>query len=486
MTTNRKRQGTKTIAISSLISAVLIAGSMVLPGYSAQDTITPVVAAGATADSSFADLIAQAQPSVVTVEVKKIVKPELSSFNGDPRTEEFFDRFFGRRGQTPMQPRQAQGVGSGFIIDETGFIVTNNHVIADADEVTVRLHDDREFTAEVVGYDDRTDLALLKIEADELAVSTLGDSDTARVGDWVVAIGNPFGLGGTATVGIVSARGRDIRSGPYDDYLQIDAPINQGNSGGPIFNTQGEVVGVNTAIFSPNGGSVGIGFAIPSNLVEDIVTEIRTNGSVDRGWLGVQLQDLDQDLADGLGLESQDGALISDVVADSPASSAGIKIGDVILGYNDKDVKGARDLSRLVGASDSGDEVELSIWRGDSLLHLDVTLGDIDTSVSVADAAQEFDDLGLGLVPLNDELRARLDLDAETTGVVIVDIAPDGEGAKHGFRRGDVLMQVDRKPIKNPKDLKKALAIAKKDGKTSVPVLVRRGDMQQFSTLPVA
>lgn len=486
MTTNRKRQGTKTIAVSTLLSAVLIAGSIVLPGYSAQDTITPIVAAGISADSSFADLIERAQPSVVTIEVNKLLKPELSSFSADPRTEEFFERFFGRRGQTPMQPRQAQGVGSGFIIDKTGYIVTNNHVIADADTVTVKLYDEREFSAEVVGYDDRTDLALLKIDADELPVTTLGDSDTARVGDWVVAIGNPFGLGGTATVGIVSARGRDIRSGPYDDYLQIDAPINQGNSGGPIFNTQGEVVGVNTAIFSPNGGSVGIGFAIPSNLVQDIISEIKTNGSVDRGWLGVQLQDLDQDLADGLGLESQNGALIADVVTDSPASSAGIKIGDVIIAYNDDDVKGARDLSRLVGASDSGDDIELGIWRGDSLIHLDVTLGDINTSVSVADATQDLNDLGLGLVPLTDELRARLDLDAEITGVVVVDIAPDGEGAKHGLRRGDVLMQVDRKPIKNPKELKKALANAKKDGRTSVPVLVRRGRVQQFSTLPVA
>ena len=483
MRISNKSPGLKTVAVSAAASALLIAGSIALPAYTAQDR---EVLAGPVAGVGFADLIAEVEPSVVTIEVKKAVAPQQSGFSGDPRAEEFFERFFGFRGGAPSQPQQTQGVGSGFIIDEAGYVVTNNHVIAGADTVMVRLSDDREFTAEVVGYDDRTDLALLKIHADDLAASELGDSDATRVGDWVVAIGNPFGLGGTATAGIVSARGRDIQSGPYDDYLQIDAPINRGNSGGPIFNTAGEVVGVNTAIYSPNGGSVGIGFAIPSNQVEDIVEEIKDHGSVDRGWLGVQLQDIDEKLAAGLGLEASRGTLVADVVDDSPADRAGIEAGDVILGFEDRDIEDSRELSKLVGSSDSGDEVALEIWRGSDLIELDVTLGNMQSSATVAGKKQELDDLGLALAPLSDELRSRLGIDAETTGVVVVNVDPSGEAAKHGIQRGDVLLQANRTPLADPKDVGEVLAKAKKDGRSSVPVLLKRGNVQQFSTLPVA
>lgn len=486
MAGNTKRQGWKTLTVCTLASAILIAGSMVLPGYSADKEGLPSTLAAHDMSAGFADLIEQVEPSVVTIEVNKLMQPQLSGFNSDPRAEEFMERFFGFQGQTPSQPRQAQGVGSGFIIDGDGYIVTNNHVIADADSISVRLSDDRQFSADVVGTDEKTDLALLKIDADDLAISTLGDSDTTRVGDWVVAIGNPFGLGGTATVGIVSARGRDIRSGPYDDYMQIDASINRGNSGGPVFNTAGEVVGVNTAIFSPNGGSVGIGFAIPVNQVRSIVDELKSKGSIDRGWLGVQLQDLNEDLADSLGLESQRGALVADVVHDSPAKHAGIEVGDVILGYAGQDIKNAKELARLVGGADGGDKISLSIWRDSDLLDLDVQLGDAETSIAAAGTEQQLDDLGFSLAPLTDELRRRLNVDPEVSGVVVVKVDPDGKAAEHGLRSGDILVQADRKPVESPADLKKTLAKAKKKGRKSVPVLVKRGDIQQFATLPVA
>jgi len=327
---------------------------------------------------------------------------------------------------------------------------------------------------------------LLKTWIARSSATTFGDSDATRVGDWVVAIGNPFGLGGTATVGIVSARGRDIRSGPYDDYLQIDAPINHGNSGGPVFNIDGEVVGVNTAIFSPNGGSVGIGFAIPSNQVSDIVAELKRDGSVNRGWLGVLLQDIDQDLSAGLGLKSQDGALVADVVADSPAERAGIEVGDVILAYDDSNVKDAKGLSKLVGASDNGDKVLLTVWRSDELIDLDVLLGSPATSTAIADAHQTLDHLGIAVVPLTDELRRRLDVGPDATGAVVTNVAPDGKAAEHGIRQGDILVQADRQPINSAEDLKETMAEARRLGRDFVPVLVKRGDMQRFAVLPVA
>jgi serine protease Do len=268
--------------------------------------------------------------------------------------------------------------------------------------------------------------------------------------------------------------------------MQIDAPINRGNSGGPVFNTDGEVVGVNTAIYSPNGGSVGIGFAIPANQVRGIVDELRDNGSIDRGWLGVQLQNVDEDLAEGLGLESSRGALVSDVVEGSPAEKAGIEVGDVIVEYDGKDVEDARALSRLVGASDSGDRARISIWRNSKQIDLKVRLGDAETATMMADNEKQFRDLGLTLAPLTDELRDRLGVGEETQGAVVLGVDPNGKAADHGLRRGDVLVQADRQSIESPQDLAKTMARAQKDGRSSVPVLVRRGDQQRFTTLPVA
>lgn len=434
----------------------------------------------------FADLVERVEPSVVTIEVSKSASVHEMQFSGDPRAEEFFRHFFGSPGMGQNEQRPAKGAGSGFVIDSDGYIVTNNHVVEGADEVSVHLRDGREYTAQVVGQDDKTDLALLKIDADDLEAAKFGDSDGARVGDWVVAIGNPFGLGGTATAGIVSARGRDIQSGPYDDYLQIDAPINQGNSGGPVFNTDGEVVGVNTAIFSPNGGSVGIGFAIPSNQVSDIIAELKSKGVIDRGWLGVALQGIDEDLSKSLGLDGREGALVTEIVGDSPAEKAGIKVGDVIVAYNDKEVKDARELSRLVGAADAGDKAKLRVWRGDSRINLTAKLGAPGGTVAVAKAEQSIEDLGISVAPLTDEIRSQLQVDDDVEGAVVSGIEPGSKAAAEGFRRGDILLQVDRKPVLSAKDLKDVLAHAKSQGRDSVPALVKRGDTQRFAVLPVA
>ena len=485
MAVKATHQGWKTLAVSTFASAALIAGSIALPGYSAEDRTPSPTPYAAGLDAGFADLIEQVEPSVVTIEVNKAMEPQLSGFSGDPRAGEFFERFFGPRGPSPSQPRKSLGVGSGFIIDDTGYVVTNNHVVEGAESISVRLSDDRQYKAEIVGFDDKTDLAHLKIDADDLTEAKLGDSDSARVGDWVVAIGNPFGFGGTATVGIVSARGRDIRSGPYDDYMQIDAPINRGNSGGPVFNTAGEVVGVSTAIFSPNGGNVGIGFAIPANQVRSIVDELKSTGSIDRGWLGVQVQNIDDDLANSFGLESQNGALVADVLHDSPAERAGIEVGDVIIGYDNQAIANAKELSMLVGASDSGDKVTLGVIRGAKEMDLNVVLGDAETQIASVGSEQQLGDLGMTLAPLTEDMQRRMGVEPEVSGVVVVKIDPNGSAAKQGIRRGDILMQADREAITSPADLEKTLSKAKKSGRSSVPVLVKRGDVQQFASLPV-
>ena len=284
-----------------------------------------------------------------------------------------------------MPQRRTEGQGSGFLIDASGYIVTNNHVAGGADEITVTLQDGRKFEAKLIGNDPRTDLAVIKIDApSNLPYVAFGDSDNARVGDWVVAIGNPFGLGGTATAGIISARGRDIQSGPYDDYLQLDAPINFGNSGGPVFNTAGEVVGVNTAIFSPNGGNIGIGFAIPANQAKTVVAQLREKGSVERGWLGVQIQDLDEELAASLGLEQNHGALVADVVEDAPAQHAGLKQGDVITRFNDHEIDNARTLSRVVAATSPSESAKVTVWRNGKAQELRVKVGEASNSDEVA------------------------------------------------------------------------------------------------------
>ena len=372
-------------------AAVAIAAIAALPllfaGFSAADdgagSALRMAPPGAV---SFADVVERVSPAVVNIAVTKsavsistTVRPDGFP-RGGAELDEFFRRFFGAPGG-PRFPRRMQGAGSGFIIDPDGYIATNQHVIDGAEEIVVTLQSGEQLDAVLIGQDVRTDLALIKVDAPrELAALEFGDSDSARVGEWVLAIGNPFGLGGTATAGIISARGRDIQSGPYDDYLQIDAPINSGNSGGPVFNGAGEVIGVNTAIYSPNGGSIGIGFAIPANQAKSVIDELKADGSIERGWLGVEISTVDRELAESLGFGEERGVLIANVEQDGPADRAGLLEGDIVTQFDDEPVDSARDLSRLIGARDANERVSLGVWRDGDALELSVELGKLATT----------------------------------------------------------------------------------------------------------
>lgn len=473
------------IGVSVLAMAALGAGVMAVPGSAVAGN-----SAGAIAAPQFADIIEQAQPAVVSINVTKASTMRQATEFGrqqPPEMDEFFRRFFGPGPESRGGQRPVMGVGSGFVVDADGYIVTNNHVIDGADEITIVFDDGEEYEATLVGQDPRTDLAVLKIEADGLPSVNFGDSDAARVGDWVIAIGNPFGLGSTATVGIISARGRDIQSGPYDNFLQIDAPINRGNSGGPVFNTDGEVVGVNTAIFSPNGGNVGIGFAIPSAQVVSIVEELRDTGVVERGWLGVQLQGMDKDLAQSLGLDSSDGALIADVVDDSPADDGGLEIGDVIVTFDGKDVSSPRELSRMVGATDSGQRVKLVVVRNGEEKTLKVELGQVEEPRTLSNVGEPGSGgLGMSLAPVDDAVRARLNLEDSIQGTAVTGVAPGSIAEKNGIRPGDVILRVGDKAISSPEDARFAFAKVSEEELDAVVVLIRRGEVQQFRSLKLA
>jgi serine protease Do len=447
---------------------------------------------------SFANVVEAVSPAVVNIAVTKTspVVPAMGApgsrrpgQRGNSPMDEFFGRYF-EAPSAPRTPRDVQGLGSGFIIAVDGYVVTNHHVISDASEITVTLSDGRQFDATLVGEDPKTDLALLKVEdGDDLPFVKFGDSDTIRAGDWVLAIGNPFGLGGTATAGIVSARGRDIQSGPYDDYLQIDAPINSGNSGGPVFNALGEVIGVNTAIYSPSGGNVGIGFAIPANQTNAVIAELKESGSVNRGWLGVQIQELDDDLATSFGMENTTGALIADVVAGSPAAKAGLRIGDAITHVGAVAIDSPRALMRLVGDTDPNERVRLTIWRDHAKETITVTLGEAQAAqvatVNPSATAPADTQFGLGLTALNAEHRAQLGLADDLDGVLIANVERDSPAANKGLRPGDVLMQVNGADVTTPQAAVAAITSAKSDSGQAM-LLVKRGDSQRFVSLPLA
>ncbi len=447
--------------------------------------------AGATVDArsapeSFADLADKLLPSVVNISTTQTVEagkgPELPQLPPGSPFEDFFKEFFDRN--APQQrSRRATSLGSGFIISEDGYVVTNNHVIQDADEITVILFDDKRLKAELVGRDPKTDLAVLKVESDEpLQAVKFGDSDKSRVGDWVVAIGNPFGLGGTVTAGIISARGRDINSGPYDDFLQTDASINRGNSGGPMFNLDGEVIGVNTAIYSPSGGSVGIGFAIPSATVEPVIRQLRTTGEVKRGWLGVHIQQVTDEIAESLGLETTEGALVASVIEDGPASKSDIKAGDVILKFNGKRVEEMRMLPKIVADTEVNKAVKVEIWRGGKMVTLDVKIGELEDDIEVAAkpgmedegkaSQQHIDDLGLTLSSLSDNLRERYKLEEKSKGVVITKVDEDGPAAEKGIRAGDLIVEIGQEEVSTPQQITGKVSEAKKQGRKSVLLLL--------------
>jgi serine protease Do len=447
---------------------------------------------------SFADVAERVTPAVVNVTVAQ--KPmQRMSMQGHPLPEglpdnsplrEFFEQFGGM--QDFGMPRMREGEGSGFVIDPTGYIVTNNHVIEGAETIEVTLNDGRQYEARVIGRDPKTDLALIKVDdAPELPHVDLGDSAEARIGDWVLAVGNPFGLGGSVNAGIISARGRDINSGPYDDYLQIDAPINRGNSGGPLFDARGRVIGVNTAIFSPSGGNIGIGFAIPAETAADIVDELRRNGRVERGWLGVQIQPVSEDVAASLGLDKAEGVLVADVLPDSPALAAGVNSGDVIVSAAGEPMKEYRDLTKLIAGIDAGTDIELEIVRNGKLRVLEVSIGrmpqdDLAMTKPGEAAADDGPRIGLFLAPLTPEMREERGLDADAPGVLVAQVEKGSPAQRAGIKAGSLISMVGQEAVTDPDDVARAVRQAAEDDRPSVLLRVEQDGEQRFIAVPFA
>jgi len=450
----------------------------------------------------FTQLVQHVKPAVVSVRVKEQVSAQMMSgedsednsvnpfkgmpFENNPFKGTPFEKFFhDRKGGQFNAPHQVEAQGSGFFISADGYIVTNNHVVDSASEVEVVTGDGQTYAAKVVGTDKQTDLALIKVDADKKFPFVTLSKDKPQIGQWVVAMGNPFGLGGTVTAGIVSAEGRDIGEGPYDNFLQIDAPINRGNSGGPAFNLKGEVVGVNTAIFSPSGGSVGIAFAIPATTVEGVIPQLQKQGHVTRGWLGVQIQPVTKDIADSLGLKSNEGALITEPQPDSPATQAGLKSGDVITAVNGENVKDARALAQKIAAIPPGTEAALSIVRDSQPEKVTLKIGRMQdqtlkhASLERKDRAQ-VDKLGLELAPADDVEGAG------SKGVAIVGVEPSGEAASLGMAPGDVILKAGGKNVSTPPDVKNALEEARAAGRKHTLVLLRHGKNEIYVAVPVS
>ncbi len=489
------------VAAGPVVGAALVAATLSVVPYATAQTPPPIAAPAGLAATlpGFADLAQRVTPAVVNVSTQRAVErggqdmgipqfPEGSPFN------EFFKRYFeqgpGRDGGPAAPRRRAKSLGSGFIVDPAGYIVTNNHVVDGATDIDVTMQDGTELKAKLIGRDAKTDLALLKVEAGKpLAYLAWADSDRARVGDWVVAVGNPFGLGGTVTVGVLSARGRDLRSGPFDDYLQIDASINRGNSGGPTFNLAGEVIGINTAIYSPNGGgSVGIGFAVPANLAKPVIEQLKATGRVERGWLGVQIQPVTGDIADSVGLDRARGALVSAVQPDSPAMRAGLRQGDVIVGFNGRPIDKVRDLTQGVANTNAGSRTDVAVWRDGKEVRLTAAIAKLDTDkAATADepAEDQQGKLGLALAPLDRETRRDIGIPASVKGVLIVSVAPDSPAAEKGVRRGDVIVKVGGRNVANPDDVNERLAAAQGEGRKSILLLINRQGSERFVALPL-
>ena len=481
-TITRRKSWTGRTLVAAAVSAAIVGAVAVSEPWSPANAAPGAdTATMTTMHGGFADLVRDVRPAVVNVEVTRAIRPAAQSRMKWRRQwqrpgmelPELFRHFWSMPEFAIPGAPWSEGVGSGFIVDASGLIVTSHHVVKGADAVTVTLQDGRKLEAEVVGVDPKTDLALIEVDAGEsLPVVEFGDSDRTRVGDWVVAVGNPFGLGGTVTAGIVSGRGRDIGSGPYDDYLQIDAPINRGNSGGPLFDRGGRVVGVNTAIFSPTGGNVGIGFAIPANVAESVVESLRTDGKVDRGWLGVRIQHVDETLAEALGLEDAKGALIASVTADGPAHAAGLRPGDVILSFDGRLLDTMRDLPRIVAEIDSGTEVEIEVWRDGRKETLAATIATQGQELLASAATGDGGDVKLGvmLAPRGEPGKA---------GVAIAEVAPGSPAARNGLRPGDVIVRAGSATVNGPDDVAGAVRSAASEDKP-VLLLVERGDHRRY------
>ena len=488
------------------------------------------------APDSFADLAERLLPAVVNISSTQNVQtaasdkgPEMPQFPPGSPFEQFFKDFMNRAhphgGQggddngdpgedapddqgdaSPHQghPHRLQSLGSGFIIDSAGIVVTNNHVIEGADEITVILQDNTTLKATLIGHDDRNDLAVLRVHSDhKLPTVAFGNSDASRVGDWVLAIGNPFGLGGSVTAGIVSARGRDIQQGPYDDFIQTDAAINKGNSGGPLFNMAGEVIGINTAIYSESGGSVGVGFSIPSDEAKNVVDQLRQFGHARRGWLGVRIQQVTPDIAESLGLKQLDngpeGALVAGVNHDGPAEHAHIENGDIILTFNGQPLKEMKTLPRVVAETPIDKQVPVEVFRGGKHLTLQVVVAEMpddEKPAAIAAAADaprkalpsgsvDFTGFGMKISPLTDATRQKYKIDAQQKGIVITDVSPDGTAAGYGLKVGDVVVEVAQSAVSTPAEMKRKLEEARSGSRKSVLLLVQGTDGIRYVPLPV-
>jgi serine protease Do len=448
------------------------------------------------APDSFADLSAKLLPTVVNISTSQTLKaptqqlPDLPP--GSP-LEDLFKNFLGPRGNAP---RHVTSLGSGFIIDPSGYIVTNNHVIEDSDQITVQLQDGSQLPAKLVGRDTKTDLALLKVTPKKpLPATHFGDSDTARIGDWVIAIGDPFGLGSTVTAGIVSARNRDISAGPYDDFIQTDAPINKGNSGGPLFDMDGNVVGINSAIFSPSGGSVGIGFAIPSNLARDVVQQLRQFGVARRGWIGVRIQGVTPEIAEGMGLPTTQGALIADVTANGPAARAGLANGDLVTSFDGKPITDSRSLPRLVANTPIGKTVAIDVLRKNRKATYRIQVAKLDEGPPDKPGAKlpppppkaktRTSQIGLSLGALDGTARAKFKLAAGVQGVVVTDVDPASPAADKNIRPGDVIAEVQNQPVKSPADVEARLVADAKAGRKVELLLINRGGDLTYVGVPL-
>ncbi len=454
---------------------------------------SPVIVLSATAQAqdlpSIADLADRLLPSVVeiTVETKSTATPtapQLPDLPDNSPFKDFFDDFF-KRQQQGEQPRTMTSMGSGFIIDAAGIIVTNNHVVEGAEAIEVHLQDDTILKAELVGRDPKTDLAVLRVKPGRpLPVVTFGNSDQLRIGDWVVAIGNPFGLGGSVSLGIVSARNRDISAGPYDDYIQTDAAINKGNSGGPLFSLKGEVIGINTAIFSPSGGSVGIGFSVPANTARGVVDQIIKYGETRRGWLGVKIQSVTDEIAESMGLDHPRGALISDATKTGPAEKGGIEAGDVIVEFDGRAVNQMRDLPRIVAESEIGKKVQVKLIRKGKEMTVTVEIGRLEDGEKVV-AQQDgagntaapavVTALGMTVTSMTDELRTKYAISPEVKGAVVTEVAAEGQAAEKKLAPGDVITEAGETEVKGAADISASMAEAEKAGKNSVLLLVAKG-----------
>jgi serine protease Do len=450
----------------------------------------------------FAELVGASKPAVVTVLTSQradapadATAPPFPELGPDSPFRDFFDRFFDHWSDPPDQrsdgePPLMRGLGSGFVVDPDGLIVTNNHVVAAAETIRVRLDDGTELEATLVGRDPKTDLAVIDVETEApLPVLAWGDSDAVAVGDWVVAIGNPFGLGGTVTAGIVSARGRDLQSGPYDDFFQIDAAINQGNSGGPLLDIDGRVIGVNTAIYSPTGSNVGVGFAIPANLAREITAELAEAGTVERGFIGVTVQPVTPEIAEALALARPEGALVAEVTSDGPAARAGVRPGDVIVGLGGRPITSPKALSRRVASIDPASETRLEVFRDGAVEALAITVARMPEPEAVASvpppAAHADARLGVAFEDLTPERRAELGLEADERGAVVVDVDPTKPAAVAGLRPGDVVTAVGQTQVTGAAEAVEALAAVAAAGRDEALFLIERAGQARFVTVPI-